>query len=992
MKKIYLSFILFSFIAISVLSQTPQAIKYQAIARDAVGNIIADQDVALRISILEASAIGTAVYVETHIAHTNQFGLLNIEIGNGTPVSGNFSTIGWGSNIFFVKTEMDPSGGSAYVFMGTSQLLSVPYSLFSENTANVDDADADPANELQTLSKTGSTVELSNGGGTVNDDVDDADNNPANELQILSKTGSTIELSNGGGSVTDNVDDADNNPANELQTISKSGSTVTLSDGGGSFTDAVNDGDISSTNELQNLSLSGNNLTISNGNTIGLPAGLPTGSLGKTLYHNGSSWLASTNLYNDGGNIGIGTITPTNRLHIYNSVNDGDVTIEDNFPFLTFDATSTSGNSGLTFKTMGSYTGWIEHKATENAIYISAANSPTAQPHIVVKSNGMIGINTSAPAYQLSVNGAMGINDYIIHNGDSDTRIFLLPDGIEFTVGNEELIDLSEGIQDFVKLGDGGDVDINLNDDLFIEGSSGNVGIGTITPTDRLHIYNSANDGDVTIEDNFPFLTFDATSASGNAGLIFKELGSYKGWITYKNAADALYISAANSSTAASHIVVETGGDVGIGTSNPDRKLTVNGTVGINDYLVHNGDADTKIYMLTDGMEFTVGNEKLIDLSEGAQDVVKLGDGGDVDINLNDDLFVQGSNGYVGIGTSTPTSKLTFGGAGDDIGFNAGVGSYINWYESSTQKAYFGYSGTNFHMENNETGGYIMIDAQDKLYLNTNDITRLTIDNTGNVGIGITTPTKKLHVRQNNTLSGTGVIQSEYTGTTLTDAVAVFGEATPTGGYGVGGKFYGGYRAVWAIAEPVTYSSSTYAVYGTNSGANAGAKYGVRGYAWGASGNTGTIYGVYGYGGGTGTTKYAGYFSGNLKYTGTLSGPSDRKLKTNIQPLNSALNKVNDIKVYSYNFKEVEGMELPEGKNFGFIAQELELVYPELVTQDVHTIENEDKTTKTIEYKGISYIGMIPILTKSIQEQQLIIDSLQKQIDKLNKQMEELKK
>ncbi len=381
MKKIYLSFILISFITISLLSQTPQAVNYQAIARDDVGNIIADQDVSLRISVLEGSAFGTVVYSETHVVHTNLLGLLNIEIGNGSVVSGSFPSINWGSNTFFIKTEMDPAGGSAYALMGTSQLLSVPYSLFSENTANVDDADADPGNEIQTLSKTGSTVTLSDGGGSVNDDVDDADNNPANELQTLSKIGSTIELSDGGGTVNDDVDDADNNPANELQTlskvginvtlsngggtvsvadndnnasnelqtltkvgstvtlsngggsftddvndadhnpnnefqtISKVGSTVTLSNSGGSFTDAVNDADANPANELQNLSLVGNNLSITNGNNVNLPTELPVGSAGKTLYHNGASWLASTNIFNNGGNVGIGTINPTYPLH-----------------------------------------------------------------------------------------------------------------------------------------------------------------------------------------------------------------------------------------------------------------------------------------------------------------------------------------------------------------------------------------------------------------------------------------------------------------------------------------------------------------------------------------------------------------------------------------------------------------------------------------------------------------------------------------------------
>jgi hypothetical protein len=101
-----------------------------------------------------------------------------------------------------------------------------------------DDADADASNELQTISKSGSTVTLSNGGGSFTDDVNDADADASNELQTISKSGSTVTLSDGGGSFTDAVDDADADASNELQTISKSGSTVTLSDGGGSFTDS----------------------------------------------------------------------------------------------------------------------------------------------------------------------------------------------------------------------------------------------------------------------------------------------------------------------------------------------------------------------------------------------------------------------------------------------------------------------------------------------------------------------------------------------------------------------------------------------------------------------------------------------------------------------------------------------------------------------------------------------------------------------------------
>jgi hypothetical protein len=72
---------------------------------------------------------GTPVYIETHSITTNAQGLVNMEIGGGTVVSGNMNSIEWGTDEFFTKIEMDPAGGTSYLEMGTSQLLSVPYSL-----------------------------------------------------------------------------------------------------------------------------------------------------------------------------------------------------------------------------------------------------------------------------------------------------------------------------------------------------------------------------------------------------------------------------------------------------------------------------------------------------------------------------------------------------------------------------------------------------------------------------------------------------------------------------------------------------------------------------------------------------------------------------------------------------------------------------------------------------------------------------------------------
>ncbi|MCD4789553.1 MAG: hypothetical protein K8R37_06085, partial [Bacteroidales bacterium] len=133
MKKIHL-LILFMAIALCTIAQPPQAFKYQAVVRDNTGEIISNQSVGIRISIHDATAGGTIIYQETFTETTNQFGLVNLEIGNGTPTIGTFATIDWGSNSKFLELEIDPSGGTSYVSMGTSQLLSVPYALYSQSS------------------------------------------------------------------------------------------------------------------------------------------------------------------------------------------------------------------------------------------------------------------------------------------------------------------------------------------------------------------------------------------------------------------------------------------------------------------------------------------------------------------------------------------------------------------------------------------------------------------------------------------------------------------------------------------------------------------------------------------------------------------------------------------------------------------------------------------------------------------------------------------
>ena len=124
-------------IAVSVTSraQTPQLINYQAIARSITGNILNGQTISVRLIIHTDSAAGPVEYQEVQIVTTNAYGLFSLQIGNGTTVGGAMSSIDWSNGAKYLQVEVDPTGASSYIDMGTQKLVSVPYSLYSENAA-----------------------------------------------------------------------------------------------------------------------------------------------------------------------------------------------------------------------------------------------------------------------------------------------------------------------------------------------------------------------------------------------------------------------------------------------------------------------------------------------------------------------------------------------------------------------------------------------------------------------------------------------------------------------------------------------------------------------------------------------------------------------------------------------------------------------------------------------------------------------------------------
>jgi hypothetical protein len=116
----------------TVWAQTPQKMSYQAVIRNGSA-LVVNQSVGIKISILQGSVSGTAVYTETQTPSTNGNGLVSVEIGSGA----GFSTINWANGLYFIKTETDPTGGTSYTVTNTNQLLSVPYALYAEKAGSV---------------------------------------------------------------------------------------------------------------------------------------------------------------------------------------------------------------------------------------------------------------------------------------------------------------------------------------------------------------------------------------------------------------------------------------------------------------------------------------------------------------------------------------------------------------------------------------------------------------------------------------------------------------------------------------------------------------------------------------------------------------------------------------------------------------------------------------------------------------------------------------
>jgi len=304
MKKILLIIIVLITIATITFAQTPEAFKYQAVARQENGDIIAEQDISIRISILES---GSAIYTENFIGiSTNQFGLFTLNIGQGAPSLGIFTTINWSTGTYSIQVSMDENAGTSFTLMGTSPLLTVPYAMHAKTAGNVFSGNYTDLSNKPNL-EGDVTGDINNNTVEKIQGMNISSNNPANNQVLkwddatqtwmpaddaLGAEGTTdgvvssisvdgvnakiitLNRTNGLGVLTtgftDEINDADADPTNELQNLSLNGTTLEISNGTNANLSSLQDGYEANTDE-QTLSLLGYDLSITGGNTVTLP-------------------------------------------------------------------------------------------------------------------------------------------------------------------------------------------------------------------------------------------------------------------------------------------------------------------------------------------------------------------------------------------------------------------------------------------------------------------------------------------------------------------------------------------------------------------------------------------------------------------------------------------------------------------------------------------------------------------------------------------------
>ena len=789
MKKIYT--ILTSIIlTANVFAQSPEGINYQAVIRDASSNILSNQTVGIQFQLLQGSPTGTAVYTETHTTNTDNFGLVALVLGEGT-TGDDFSTIDWANGPYFLEIAADVSGGTTYNVLGTQQLMSVPYALYAKTSGSttpsneIIDADNDTKIQVEETAdediirfdlagteqwkmegaqlipvNSGRSVFIGEGAG-LNDDLTEHRNVFIGYNTGQANTTGNSNTAIGANALNNNINgnsntasglfalnnniDGNNNTATGASTlesntsgnentavgnISLNANTIGYSNTalgfnvlpfntiGNNNTSIGKNSMYNNTNGDENVAIGRGALfsnTTGNRNTaIGYNSGTTSSSLNNTTAIGNQAKVATSNSLVLGGtganavNVGIGTDSPTELLTLAGTSGTDGILFPDNTLQTTAFTGSTIGDKITDADNNTKIQ--VEKNANEDIIRFDLAGTE----RWIMTSTRLEPKNTGNSIF---IGEGAGLNDDLSTN----QNIFIgrnsgasVTDQVQNTaIGNTTLENLNSGFGNTVYGHETGKFIQTGTNNTIIGRLSGR---GSANHTKNNNTFLGAQSGEISEASNNTYLGFQSgqNNVTGTGNLFIgaqsgqNELGSNK-----------LYID--NSNTTSPLIYGEFDNDL----------LRVNGTLNINNaYSFPTVDGTANQILQTDG----AGNISWQTNTGAIQNEIADADNNtkiQVEKNPNEDVIrfdvggteamVVNSNGNVGIGTDAPnqaieviglmrsTNTLGLGGSSTDIGM-VGSDAVINLQPSSVG---------NIEMQ-------------------INGVSKLTITETGKVGIGVT--------------------------------------------------------------------------------------------------------------------------------------------------------------------------------------------------------------------------------------------------------------
>ena len=426
-----------------IFAQAPEGVNYQSVIRDNTGNLMANAFVGLKISLLQNNTNGTVVYEESFDASTNDFGLTNIVIGNGNPISGDFSLIDWSNGPYFIQIAADENGGTDYEIMGTQELMSVPYALYAKTAGN------GPQGEQGIQGEVGPQ-------GMQGEQGVQGDAGPQGEQGIQGETGPQ-------GLQGEQGVQGDAGPQGEQGIQGETGLQGLQGEQGIQGVPGAQG--LQGEQGIQGLQ----GIQGVPGNDGLLPNGTETGN---TTFWNGTEWVVdNNNIFNAGGNIGIGNNNPTAKLHLYGTSNNASDIISETDAGRVIKHWFKNDLANWSIGQIGST------QAPNSSFYITEESASATR--LAISTGGNIGIGTTSPASKFEVSGGdIAINSpfkYKVKDAiDGDNFLMYEPtvDGLRLNGFDAVFITTTDG------------TNATAGQDLVVR--NGRVGINTNTPSQGL--------------------------------------------------------------------------------------------------------------------------------------------------------------------------------------------------------------------------------------------------------------------------------------------------------------------------------------------------------------------------------------------------------------------------------------------------------------------------------------------------------------------------